>query len=173
MSTVPLGGPVQLKVIAMVQELSAACRNCGAPISKVSARCRACDCAVPYSCAECNRPLSWISLNLPPSATHPWGALTRDGRPVCHEHRITRCVDCGELSASREMTLCEVGRHVDRETRVGMPPRVEPVFSYRCGGCLHPDGRGSAARGEAVWLLGALLASILALAAGFLKMARG
>lgn len=116
-------------------QIALPCRSCGSPAPHHRSQCPDCGSRTPYACAECEKPLSALSLGLTPTPKHPYGAYSESGEPLCHEHRLTACHECGELFRLAQMTRREVGKHMDTETREGMPPRLEPVHGYFCREC--------------------------------------
>ena len=109
-----------------------------------------------------------LSAGISPSRKHPLGAASPDGGLLCHEHRLTTCHVCGELSPLGQMERREVGKHVDRETRGDMPPRIEPVFGHHCSGCA-----AHARQGEPNgWLMGGLVLAAGVLLVGLVLLLR-
>jgi hypothetical protein len=120
------------------------CRNCGTPVPGHLSQCAQCGSRTPYACEECAKPLSALSLGLSPTPRHPYGAYSESGGPLCHEHRLTACHECGELFRFHQTTRREIGTHLDTETREGKTPRVEPVYGYFCAECeqARPEDAG-------------------------------
>ena len=147
---------MQTAPIREIRESAATCRECGVALSYGTQQCPGCRCRTPFSCSVCSRPLSAVSVGIPANPKNPYGAFSRAGEPLCHEHRLTLCHVCGESYALAEMTRDEVGEHLDRDTRQGKPPRVEPVIGYYCAHCLGHSASEDHGHVQG-WLIGGLV----------------
>lgn len=106
-----------------------ACRECGNPVRHNRERCPSCGCRSPYSCASCAKVLSSYTLRVRRSGKYPLGSYTREGLPLCREHRLTRCYGCKGLFAKAEMkTVRRRGTHAAYCQDCEVPaPTSEPL----------------------------------------------
>ena len=66
------------------------CRECGAQLPATAPQCVDCGCKAPFACQECGKAISAVTLGTKRSHKYPYGAFSREGMPLCADHRITR-----------------------------------------------------------------------------------
>ena len=91
------------------------------------------------------------------SDRYPQGGVDRDGAPLCHEHRLTRCSRCRQLFPQKDLTRHVVGQREDRHLRRGKTPRVEEVFGVFCEACAAVEARRLAPAQRRAYTWAALL----------------
>jgi hypothetical protein len=104
-------------------------------VSPTAAACPSCGCKAPFACAECGKAVSAVTLGVKRSHKYPYGPYTREGQPLCADHRITRCHSCGELFPLHVTRRKSIGQRADTNLRQGMSPRMEKVYGSFCPTC--------------------------------------
>lgn len=139
--------------------MSLICRECSRPISREADECPGCKCRTPFACEVCGAALGSLSLNVPRTKKHPYGGLSREGQPLCHAHRHTRCHECEELFPAEVMTRRTIGKRADTHMRSGKPPRIEPVDAHFCPEChnrVEAEAAAPPRAGSLAWLYAVL-----------------
>ena len=119
------------------------CRECNAEVPATAPQCPECGCKAPFACAECGKAVSAVTLAAKRSHKYPYGAYSREGLPLCPDHRITRCHQCSELFPLEETKRKSIGSREDTVLRPGMRPRVEKVYGSFCPDCYASSGSKS------------------------------
>jgi hypothetical protein len=111
------------------------CRECSAEVPATAAQCASCGCKAPFACQECGKAISSVTLATKRSHKYPYGAYSREGMPLCPDHRITRCHQCSELFPLEMTKRKSIGERADTVLRHGMRPRMEKVYASFCPDC--------------------------------------
>jgi hypothetical protein len=109
-----------------------------------------------------------MTLRTRGSRQNPHRGFSREGQPLCYEHRLTRCYHCEKLFPQGEMRQVEVGKREEYVAERRGPLRVEPVLVWVCRGCAE-DAPQTAGQSRRSFMPGYLLiAGVLALTLWFL-----
>jgi hypothetical protein len=139
--------------------MSLPCRECGQTVPRDADKCPGCKCRRPFVCVECGRELGTLTVYIARSKKYPHGGFSREGQPLCHEHRLTRCHACEELFPAKVMKRRTIGQRADTHMRKGKPPRIEPVDAPFCPECLtreYEEREAPAKSGSLAWLFAVL-----------------
>ncbi|MCC2669291.1 MAG: hypothetical protein K0Q72_1762 [Armatimonadetes bacterium] len=124
------------------------CRECGAQVPATAAQCAGCGCKAPFACQECAKAISAVTLGAKRSHKYPYGAYSREGMPLCADHRITRCHKCSELFPLEMTKRKSIGERADTVLRHGMRPRMEKVYGSFCPDCYSQSRKSTVAAAE-------------------------
>jgi hypothetical protein len=89
--------------------------------------------------------ISAVTLATKRSHKYPYGAFSREGMPLCPDHRITRCHQCSELFPLEMTKRKSIGERADTVLRHGMRPRMEKVYGSFCPDCYSSSRKATTA----------------------------
>jgi len=76
-----------------------------------------------------------VTLGVKRSRKYPHGAFSPEGKPLCAEHRLTRCHRCDGIFPLNATKRKSIGERADTNLRHGMSPRMEKVYGSFCPEC--------------------------------------